>query len=361
MIILQILHILVWLLAVPAAIGMVPAYFVDKGRKYALLPLLGGYICMWAVFQMVCVPLVLAQRTFKMQSAFSWVVWIFGILSALIAVGSLVFMVKTGKLKRLRSVKTDSGKDKMTAVLWAVFACLLLAQVLAMIFLAFADGDDAYYIGVSSTTVDSNTMYMKIPYTGASTELDTRYGLAPMPVWIAFLARVTGIHTAAVAHIFVPVVLLLVTYGIYGALGQILCRDKKNMLPAFMIGISLLVIWGNYSFKTAETFLITRTSQGKSILGNVILPFLLFLLFLLIDRVREKKDMEASLWLLFLAASAAGCLCSSLGGVLIVMLMGIAGFYIALCYRKLAVFTRMIGCCLPALLFIVLYLWVQGI
>ena len=42
-------------------------------------------------------------------------------------------------------------------------------------------------------------MYQKIPYTGMNTELDVRHGLAPFPIWIAWLARMTGISTVVVA------------------------------------------------------------------------------------------------------------------------------------------------------------------
>lgn len=360
MIILQVVALLIWLLVMPWILGIVPAAMVDKEKKYKVLPGLCGYIGMWAVFQCICVPLVLAQKRSD-KIGFSTVVWVFGMTVLLWALGTFLYLWKKRNFAALHLVTNKQDHSKKERLLWGAFAALLLVQVVCMIFLAFADGDDAYYMAVSSLAEESNTMYMKPPYTGGASELDTRYGLAPMPIWVAFVARMSGLHTATVAHIFVPVVLLLVTYGIYGTVGQILCRDKKEVLPAYMIGVSLLILFGNYSFKTAETFLITRTSQGKAILGNVILPFLLLLLFLLIDKVKDQKAVPAFLWLLFMATASAGCLCSTLGGVLIVMLMGIAGFYISLCYKKIQVLARLVACCLPALLFIALYLMVQGV
>ena len=44
-------------------------------------------------------------------------------------------------------------------------------------------------------------MYQKLPYTGMSTELDVRHGLAPFPIWIAWLSQMTGIATVAVAQL----------------------------------------------------------------------------------------------------------------------------------------------------------------
>lgn len=360
MLILKIISALLWLAVIPWILGMVPASMADRKRKYKLLPGACGYVCMWAIFQFICVPLVLLQKR-NGKINFQTVVWTFGLTVILWLLASLSYLWKTRKQRKLHAVSQQRGNRTVQRVLWCVFGILLLAQVLCMIFMAFGDGDDAYYMAVSALTENSNTMYMNLPYTGGATELNTRYGLAPMPVWIAFIARVSGLHVAAIAQIFVPVVLLLLTYGIYEIIGQILCRDKKEMLPVYMIGVSLLIVFGNYSFKTAETFLITRTGQGKSVLGNVILPFLFVLLFMLIDRIREQKEVPAVIWLLFIATAGAGCLCSTLGGVLIVMLLGIAGFFISICYKKIQVLLGLAGCCFPALVYIALYLFVQRV
>lgn len=356
MIILQLLSLLIWLVLIPTIVGLIPASIVDGAGKYKLLPVVIGYLCMWALFQCISVPLILAQSIFDHFHAMSKVAWIFGGGMLILAIFCLNFLQKNKNNLSLYKQPALRKKSKKERILWGIFFLLLLLQVLAMIFLAFGDGDDAYYMAVSAIAEESDELYLKLPYTGGTQELDTRYGLAPMPVWIAFLARVTGFHTATLGHIFVPVALLLVTYGIYGMLGQFLCKEKEDMLPVYMIGISLFVMFGNYSFKTAETFLLTRTSQGKSILGNIIFPFLFLLFFFLIEKMESQKTAPAFVWVLFMATAAAGCLCSTMGGVLVVMLMGIVGFFIAVCYKSFEVFLHLIGSCLPALLCIVLYL-----
>ena len=71
----------------------------------------------------------------------------------------------------------------------------------------------------------------------------------------------------------------------------------EKLLPVFMLFVSLLQIFGNYSIYPASTFFLTRTRQGKAALGNVILPFAVLLMFLLAEyaaeKKREKKDVNS--------------------------------------------------------------------
>ena len=68
------------------------------------------------------------------------------------------------------------------------------------------DGDDAYYV-VQSVLADQTGVLNRIrPYTGLSTDLDIRHALATLPLWIAYVARMTGIHATIVAHTLLPLI-----------------------------------------------------------------------------------------------------------------------------------------------------------
>ncbi len=61
-------------------------------------------------------------------------------------------------------------------------------------------GDDAYYV-VQSVLADQTGVLNRIrPYTGLSTDLDIRHALATLPLWIAYVARMTGIHATRRIH-----------------------------------------------------------------------------------------------------------------------------------------------------------------
>lgn len=357
MLLVQVITLLFWALFIPVCMGAGAAAFVDKQEKNIAFMWIAGYLLYMAVFQIISVPFILLQghMSFGTRGAFSALVQVFECVSVIAALGSIIIrVIKMKNMSKLRLLKkTKAGTER---VLWLVFGVLLLLQLILAVFLAFSDGDDAYYVAVSTVTESSDTMYMVIPYTGMTTELDIRHGLAPFPILIAFLARVSGIHPAAVAHIAMPLLLIPLTYCIYGMIGNMLFKGKSQSLPVFMIFVELLVIWGNYSLYTAETFLITRTRQGKAALGNIVIPALFLLLYMIGEKLQENKKVSKCLWGLVFALMTAACLCSTLGGFLIAVLLGVFGLCTIICYKKWMILLPLILCLIPAGVYIGLYL-----
>ena len=56
------------------------------------------------------------------------------------------------------------------------------------------------------------------------------------------------------------------------------------------------------------------------------------------------------------AAMTAGCLCSTMGALLVCMLIGITGLCAAGCYKRWRILIPMALCCVPCLIYAVLYL-----
>ena len=360
MIVLNILSLIFWLWILPVCLGFVPARLLDREKKLISLPLVCGYALEWFVFQMLAVPVILLQTKVSFFDL-TFLTWIYALTLAFLAVGAVVYCRKKREEIDFKFRIEPFSWGKLGKAFFVVFWIIFAVQVLGILFLAFADGDDAYYVAVATIAEKSGKMYLIPAYTGGSGEMDLRHSMAPMPIWIAFISRVTGVHVATVAHVAFPVVLLLVTYGVYACIGQVLCGEKRDMIPLFLSLCGLLILFGNYSLKTTETFLLTRTAQGKAILGNVIFPFAILLLLLLIGKLAQKEDTNVIQWFMLIMLSGGACLCSGLGGVLIIVLYGVTGFYASLCFRRWNILSRLLSCCLPALLCIALYLFVQKI
>ena len=379
-----------WLFLVPLCLGMPFAAAGVSGEEKPAVPgnrlqagiaLVCGYIEMWALFQLIAVGFILTTGSFDS------VVFVFGGLSlagAAAGAGLTAFRIRNAKESH-GGIKTEKWRPlpwKITnrterfhawilLAVWGLFLGLVLYQVIMGGLLAFADGDDAYYIPISVTTEASGTMYRTVPYTGESTQLDVRHGLAPFPIWIAFLSRVSGLHATILAQSILGGVLLLVCYCIYGQIAKLLFAGQKEGIPYFMLFLSLLWMFGNTSFYTAETFLITRTSQGKAVLGNLVLPFLFWCLLRLGQEYRmERQEKEESvgkvsgkgkalLWSLVVFTSAASWLCSTLGTFLCAALIGICGLVMAAAYRNIRVILCAVCCVLVNAGFAVIYMWVQ--
>ncbi len=323
-----------------------------QGRSAALFRWAGGQMVLWAGFQVICVPMILARRRF------TEVVALYSGYAAAMVILAVAVEIRRRKGKRMLKDFRGffRGKDRKTLLLWACAAALLLLQLVQAVRLTYADGDDAYYVAVSSVTEKADTMYLSHAYTGGSTDVDIRYGLAPFPVWIAFLARVSGIRTVSVAHVILPVALISMTYAIYLLLGKLLLAGRERYLPLFMIFTELLVLFGDYSLYSAERFMLARSRQGKAALGNIIFPMLFLLLLVMMERLSEQKKSRAADWFLLCCTMTAGCLCSTMGTFLTVLPVALTGLCAAVCYRRWKALLPGALCCVPCGIFALIYL-----
>lgn len=341
------------LLIVPAIVGTI---FVEKeyGTQKVLLGWVSGQVTLWAAFLVVSVPLILLKKTFSMVTA---------VYSGLIAVLILVAIV-VAVWRRKKGVCGQAEREKLAKSrigLWGVFGVLLLVQLVLSVLLAYEEGDDAFYVAISTTTESSNRMYQTLPYTGATTGLDARHGLAPFPVWAAYLARVSGMVPVTVAQLVVPLQIILLTYAIYYLIAGRLFEENKKNIPLFMILVEIMFLFGGYSVYSAENFLLVRASQGKAVLANVILPFLFYLMFLLAEKMQNETNFGLRNWLLLGVTMLAGCLCSTLSVLLTCMLVGVIGICMAVCYKRWNVLVPLaLNCVIPGLL-AVLYFTISSV
>lgn len=321
------------------------------GESGLLFWWISGQMVLWAVFQLVCVPFVLMEKDVL------YVVTVFGGLAALLGLWGIVCQIiqkHQGKICLMKGLKADNGWSA-ERVAWVIFAGILFFQLLQAVRLAYGDGDDAYYVAISTIAEDSGEMYRKLPYTGGSMDVDIRHGLAPFPIWIAFLAMISGIKSVTIAHIVMPLMLIPMTYGIFYFIGKRLFEGKRGQLPFFMIFTELLVLFGDYSFYTAERFMIARSRQGKAALGSIILPMLLFVLLLFLNYLQNKQKIAWQFWVLLCSVMLAGCLCSTMGAFLLCLMVAVTGLCATVSYGRWKLLFPLAFCCIPCISYMLLY------
>lgn len=345
----QIVVLAAILVAVPIIIGMLFSYGETRGDR-VLFSWISGQMLLWAGFQLISIPFILQSKSFHT------VVTCFSVYTGVLLVVSVLVGLFRRKRTPLRFVPEKRIRRKAEWVLWCVFAVLLLFQLVQTGCVAYEEGDDAFYVAVSTITAQSDSMYSILPYTGGSSGLDARHGLAPFPIWIAYLAKMSKMHAATVAQVVLPIVLIVMAYAIYYLLGVRLFSGKREALPLFMVLVSVLILFGGYSLYTAENFLLVRASQGKAVLANLIIPFLFLLLFHMLETLQKDGRIKYSLWILIALTMISGCLCTTLGTVLICALVGIVGIISAVCYRKWKILFPLAAGCLLPMVFAFLYL-----
>lgn len=320
---------------------------------------LAGFLAQLAVFQLIAVPVMILDA-FGMDRL---VYLTNGALLLLMAAGvcraacrlrreGLSLTGASGRLaNRVRQIRLPG---RTCCVFWGIALLLIGFQMVMSYLYASFDGDDAYYV-VQSVLADETGVLNRIrPYTGLSTDLDIRHALASLPLWIAYVARMTGIHAAIVAHTLLPLVLIPLTYTAYFLIGRRLFGAGDKRVPLFLALAGLMQIWGNTSIYTNATFFLMRTWQGKSILANLVLLGVFWLLLEILGE--EKKKPVWGFWALLVTANVVSAMMTSMGTFLAALLIGIVGLTAAVRQKRATLLIRLGLCCLPNLAYLLLLL-----
>ena len=367
----QILTLILILGIIPFCVGMIPVNLIERQHRSLGVTYIAGFLMTLAVFQVLAVPVVILH-----DKGMRVIVPVFSILTILLGAVGVYMTWRTAKkepfsgagemlsfirLFRKKEEESTSGKPRNFATkeegfLW-FFAFLLIGFQLFMAFtMTSFDGDDAYYVVQSVLADETDTLYRILPYTGLSTSLDLRHSLAVFPVWIAYIARMSGIHATIVAHTVLPLVLIPVTYLICLEIGKKILKREPQKLPVFMIFISFLQIFGNVSIYTNSTFFLTRTWQGKSILANVVLPAIIWLVLWIFDNENYEKEHRVGLWAVLITTNFVAAMSSTASVFLAAMLIGVTGLVMGIKERDVQIPLRLMIACIPLVIYGVLFL-----
>lgn len=336
----------------PLCAGLIWTTGMGEKKEKAANPYLPGFLTELAVFQLIAVP-VMIREPYGMKHLVNWMTVALALLSAAgIALAVQKYRKKGGRAAGA-SVRNwvDNRKKGLSGLSWEcrAFWLIALAAVAFQMYMAYAyavfDGDDAYYV-VQSVLADQTGVLNRIrPYTGLSTDLDIRHALATLPLWEAYVARMTGIHAAIVAHTLLPLVIIPLTYFCYFEIGKKLLGAFNGKLPIFLTLVSVMQIWGNTSIYTNATFFLMRTWQGKSVMANLVL---LSQVWLLLEIFGEKAAGTGKrYWGLLALTNIVAAMMTSMGAFLSAVLLGIVGLVAAIRQRKLSVLIKLALCCIP--------------
>ena len=389
MIVIKVLSLILWLFAVPFCIGLIPMPWIPEEKRGIGVALVAGYFIMLPLCWLVTVPCILLV---KYDSFLVMVRWFTGALALAVAagIGIGIWSYKKGNPAISIPVLQRRKMGWEEAVGWLVFFGLIFWQLYKAFTLTSFDGDDAEYVAQSLVTWQSNTMYLIKPYTGGTTSLDIRHSLAVLPVWVAYIGRMSGVHPTILNHSVLSFVWIPLAYIVFYQIGRHLLKDKREHLPFFMIIMALLQIFGNVSIYTNETFFLTRTWQGKAVAASFVIPATIWLLLWIFDgkdggngresagnvkfwsmkdAAGRKYDREtagiqrgqtAGLWALLALVNMTAGVCTSMVVFLNVVLIGASAFWLTVAERKFSILVKAGLVCIPNGIYMLLYLFLHA-
>lgn len=338
------LAVCTWVL--PFCMGLLPVRFMKEEHKSFGMVWIAGWMMMFAVFQILAVPFIVYEAAFTMVvRTYTIVIGVLTVLFLLMGRSCIVSCIK-----KQREVRLEKGQ----AVLMALVLLLIAMQLVFAFYMQYLDGDDAFFVATSLTSQHTDTMYRFTPYYGADGELDIRHALSCVPIFLAWLSEVSGIHVTIICHSYISILFLLLMYVIYAQVGSRLFPMQRRNKWLFLLFLNLWYLFGNVSIYTAESFAYTRTWQGKAMFPNLMIP-LLFLWLLFIAR----DEMDIGEWAMLFVIVLATTFTTSTGIFTVPILLVMAAVILAVGKKQLMLLLRMGACLVPSIFFGLLYLFLK--
>ena len=353
MVILKLLVAAFLLVAVPIMTGYTLSVLLNKDTKNSLLY---GYIGVLSLLELVGIPVVL------LCNAHAYLVFCL-VFGGVLLVSSIAGVVIRFRIIPLKSIKSGFSDTKLAfraysleeKIYIALILLCILGQLVMVFIYASMDADDFYYNAQALTSQMFGTMYRIDVNTGRSTVLDIRHALALFPMWEAFVSTVSGIHIAILAHKIVPFILIPLSYYlVYRIGGELFGEDHKAQL-IFTLLMNIWRVFGFVSYYTTETFFLLRTWQGKSVAGNLILPFIVWIYLRMYREDISKVGAKAHILLALLILASGSS--SSLAVLLSCMMTGLVGLLLYIRDRVFIILKYQLLCCLPGVIYILIYIF----
>lgn len=310
-----------------------------KLKAEASLALVLGYLLYFSVFEFLTVPLTLAWVPLHTLC----LIW--GIILAVVVCLSIFFQSKPW----IQQLKGIGGIPKSHGLLLLLVAGVILLQCAIVVLYEDTTVDAAYYVGTVSTSVYTDTLGRYNPYTGLLyKDFPARYILSAYPMHNAVWCRFLDIHPIIQAKIIMPVIHVLVANFIIYHIGKRLFHGGRKQADLMTCLVCLMQLF-SYTIYTPGTFFFTRSYEGKSLLGNVIFPVVLYCSIWFWQKAKDYRP-----WLVLFLASASGAAFS--GSSLIFPVAVSAGILPTLLFKKRfrALFPYIL-CMLPTILYAAVY------
>ena len=148
--------------------------------------------------------------------------------------------------------------------------------------------DDATYVAMAADVLETDSIDMVNPYTGAGTSLIYKRFLQSS-LWIpAYLSTVSGISVATIIHTVQYEQMLLLAYTVYIYTAGELFSNRENRF-IFLLFISIFFIFGYHSFYSLTIRMLGPNYHGKAILATSLSPLVLILLLRMLSIPYQRK------------------------------------------------------------------------
>ena len=331
------------LIIMPEILGLLATKFM-KEKNNVLFAYVIGYLIEFASFQVVYLPLYFAGCSFKS------VLYVWSVFMLILMIVSLIINRKRAKEILSSNFLMLKSMPKMIIIYFILLAIQIYVPVMYM---QHVDPDDAFYLGTTTTTLETNSMFKVYAYTGGNyNKTPYRYALSGLVIYCAAISELVHIHPTILFHTIWPAIAVILESSVYALIGNKLFKGDKEKLTYFLIFLAITYMFGFVSASTNFAFFAYRSWQGKALVGNFIIPvtWLGYLCCM-------ENDKKFIYWFIFFMIMISACFVTEMGVFLIPIEVGVLSFVTLLQERKLKNFAKTMACCLPEIIIGCMYIF----
>lgn len=324
------------------------ALILNRKNKGLSLPLclITGYFVYYFLFFIVCMPYMIKYRPLNWLTK-TWIPVLFAIMA--------ISLILCGK-KIIAALKELILYVKTNRVAALIIVTVILVQAVIVSITYNFTLDAAYYVANVSTSLQTNMINVYDPFTGAwQNHYEVRYFFATYSINDAVMCQFFNMEALVWTRVVMSSTVIILVNILYMKIAMFLFKGnvrKSAIMLTSMFIINILFA----SIFTPSYFLMTRTYEGKTIVGNLTVLFVFYIYMNLINDV----DIDNP-WLMTFLASIGSITISSSSNMLIPGELLLLYVPYLLIKKTIKPLPKLVLCILPGLLMLVVYvLYIEG-
>jgi hypothetical protein len=241
----------------------------------------------------------------------------------------------------------ESGRFRV----WILIAVFLPVVVL-LFFTPHIYGDDKTYITMVNDILSTNRLYLTNVNTGGEDGwLLAKYALSSYWTWVAYIAKITGIHPLILCKTVLGLIFVPTSYAIQGLFADFLFYGDRRKTNIFLLLVVLVSLFGGFSGYTVTFRLYTWVWQSKAFLAIIVLPFLLYYCNLIYSAKPGFRE-----YLLLFIMNIATCSTTLTGTGLAVAMVCVTAAMYSVIRKQIGILGKTLLSCVPALVLMLIYI-----
>jgi len=241
-------------------------------------------------------------------------------------------------------------------IAFTVVAIIIIIQVILVSVTYNFTLDAAYYVANVGTCVDTNMINVYDPFTGAwQDHYELRYFFATYSINDAVWCQITGIEALVWTKFVMSATVIIIVNVLYFKICSYMFKGDSKAITIMMAAI-LFVNVTFISMYTSSLFLLTRTYEGKTVIGNLSILFIFYIYLLLIN-----DEEIVSPWLMLFLISLGSVTISSSANILVPGALCVLFTPYMIMKKTLKPLPKLIACMIPGMVMTAVYiLYIKG-